>query len=84
MPSKLADNFAYPPRAMRLDRAAAYLSLSPSSFLRLVDEGLMPRPVRIKGVVTWDRQELDVAFDNFKNPDQTCENTMHRLLGIKP
>ena len=79
---KLADVLAYPPRAMRLDRAAAYLSMSTSSFLRLVEEEVMPKPVRIKGLVTWDRLELDAAFDNLKGQEENSGNTMHRLLGI--
>ena len=29
---KLADDLAYPPRAMRAERAAAYLDMSPASF----------------------------------------------------
>jgi predicted DNA-binding transcriptional regulator AlpA len=82
--SKLADNLAYPPRAMRADRAAAYLSMSTSNFHRLVEEGLMPKAVKIKGIVTWDRLELDVAFDSFKNDDEGGNNTMHKLLAIRP
>ena len=35
---KLQDNFSYPPRAMRAERAAAYLSMSTSTFLALVKE----------------------------------------------
>jgi predicted DNA-binding transcriptional regulator AlpA len=81
---KLADSLAYPPRAMRADRAAAYLSLSESFFLKLVDEGLMPQPVKIKGAVTWDRCELDAAFENFKDGDESQTNTAHKILGIKP
>lgn len=80
---RLADDLAYPPRAMRADRAA-YLSMSVSTFLRLVEEGLMPVPVKIKGMTTWDRLELDAAFENFKNPVPESGNTMHKILGIKP
>jgi predicted DNA-binding transcriptional regulator AlpA len=78
---KLADSLAYPPRAMRADRAAAYLDMSPASFLRLVDEKALPAGVHIKGMVVWDRFELDAAFENFKSSDDG--NTMHKLLGIK-
>jgi predicted DNA-binding transcriptional regulator AlpA len=60
---KLQDSLAYPPRAMRLDHAAAYLSVSRSTFLQWVDEGKMPQPIRINGVVLWDRLALDVAFE---------------------
>ena len=81
--SKLADTLAYPPRAMRADRAAAYLGMSQSAFLRLVEEKLMPAPVKIKGMTTWDRLELDAAYDNFKSNDSETGNTMHKILGIK-
>ena len=48
---KLADSLAYPPRAMRGDRAAAYLDMSLASFLRLVEEKALPAGVHIKGMV---------------------------------
>ena len=48
---------------MRAERAAAYLSMSRSTFLELVDEGKMPKPTRIGGLVLWDRLALDVAFE---------------------
>jgi len=66
---KLQDDLAYPPRAMRADRAAAYLSMSRSAFLQLVAQGLMPRPTRIGGMVLWDRLALDVAFEELKAVD---------------
>ena len=78
---KLSDGIAYPPRAMRADRAAAYLSMSTSMFLRLVDEGLMPKPIHIKGIVAWDRLSLDAAVEDLK--EEETSNTMHKLLGIK-
>jgi hypothetical protein len=66
MTRKLQDSLAYPPRAMRLDHAAAYLLVSPSTFLQWVDEGKMPEPIRPNGpngVTLWDRLALDVAFE---------------------
>lgn len=42
--------------------AAIYLSLSPSFFRRLVDQGLMPRPRVAGGRRIWDVEELDIAF----------------------
>ena len=35
---KLQDSMAYPPRAMKADRAAAYLDMSRSKFLELGSE----------------------------------------------
>jgi predicted DNA-binding transcriptional regulator AlpA len=81
---KLADDLCYPPKAMRASRAAAYLGMSQSAFLRLVEEKLMPEPVKIKGMTTWDRLELDAAYDNFKSAETEPINTMHKILGIKP
>jgi predicted DNA-binding transcriptional regulator AlpA len=81
--AKLGDTFAYAPRGMRADRAAAYLGMSTSSFLRLVGTK-MPNGVEIGGMTIWDRLELDAAFENLKNPEPTSENSMHKILGIKP
>jgi predicted DNA-binding transcriptional regulator AlpA len=83
---KLADQLAYPPRAMRADRAAAYLGMSRASFLRLVDDRVLPKSVRITaGMALWDRLELDAAFEAMKErghrPD-TGKNSMHQILGI--
>jgi hypothetical protein len=80
---KLADNLAYPPRGMRADRAAAYLGMSKSSFLRLVEMSLLPNGIVVGGMTIWDRLELDAAFENFKEPEPTSENTVHKILGIK-
>lgn len=80
MAGKLADHLAYPPRAMRADRAAAYLSMSQSMFLRLVEEGLMPPATKIKNMATWDRLALDAAFESLRDSDEPSENTVHRRL----
>ncbi len=63
---KLQDALAYPPRALRAERAVAYFSMSRSAFLELVAQGLMPRPARVGGMVLWDRLALDVAFEELK------------------
>jgi predicted DNA-binding transcriptional regulator AlpA len=75
---------AWLPRAMRVEQGAAYLSMSKSMFLLLVEEGDLPQPVRIRGMVMWDRLELDDAFEDFKNGGPKPGNTMHKILGIKP
>jgi len=79
---KLADGLAYPPRAMRADRAAAYLDMSSSSFLKLVDEGVLPAGVHIKGMVVWDRFDLDNAFENLKTRPRARRNSMDEVLGL--
>lgn len=83
---KLQDDFAYPPRAMRAERAAAYLDFSTQTFLRLVDEGLLPPGTKLPGhsFVLWDRLDLDAAYEDWKTASADGDdngNTMHKLLG---
>lgn len=42
--------------------AAVYLSISPSYFRRLVEQGVMPRPRVVGTRRIWDVEELDSAF----------------------
>jgi predicted DNA-binding transcriptional regulator AlpA len=65
---------------MRVDAAAAYVGMSRSMFLRLVGEGVMPRPVKIASMATWDRYDLDAAFDALKESNEPSENTVHKRL----
>jgi predicted DNA-binding transcriptional regulator AlpA len=65
MSRKLQDGFAYPPRAMKAERAAAYLDMSRSKFLELVDANRLPKPKVIDGIRVWDRLALDAAFNDF-------------------
>jgi len=67
---------------MRAYRAAAYLDMSERSFLTLVSEGKMPKPKKLKGMVVWDRFELDAAFEALQS-DVQKRNTMHAILGIE-
>jgi predicted DNA-binding transcriptional regulator AlpA len=68
---------------MRAEQAADYLSMSRSMFLKLVDEGKMPKPIKIGAMTTWDLYDIDAAFEDLKNPDPETGNTMHTILGIK-
>lgn len=68
---KLQDRLSYPPRAMRLERACAYLgNMAPSTFLELVKAGQLPKPVQVRSMVMWDRFDLDSAFDELKKQSQ--------------
>lgn len=49
-------------RGLLESEAAVYLSLSPSFFRKLVEQGIMPRPRLIGSRRIWDVEELDVAF----------------------
>ncbi len=53
-----------PPRLIGREAAAAYLSLSPSKFDEMVDDGRMPQP-RLLGSRrrAWDVHALDAAID---------------------
>jgi hypothetical protein len=80
---KLADSFSYPPRAMRSDRAAAYLSMSESNFLRLVKAGRLPKGKRLDGIVFWDRVALDSFVENYEGEadETTVEDKWAKILG---
>jgi predicted DNA-binding transcriptional regulator AlpA len=53
---------------MKVERAAAYLDMSRSKFLELVEAHRLPRPKVIDGMRVWDRLALDAAFNDF--PDR--------------
>lgn len=54
-----------PPRGLSRVQAAEYIGVSPSTFDKMVTDGEMPVPKRIRGRVIWDRKQLDCAFDAF-------------------
>ena len=66
MGRKLADTLAYPPRALRADRAAAYLDIATPTFLRLVKDGRLPPGKKLAGIVFWDRVTLDDFVERFE------------------
>ena len=78
---KLADHISYPPRAMRADRAAAYMSMSKAMFLKLVDKGRLPHPKRLEGIVFWDRLDLDQFVERYEGESESDENPYVKLLG---
>lgn len=51
------------PRLMRLPTAAAYLDMSPSTFLGEVATGRFPISEMIGGHERWDRHQIDDALD---------------------
>ncbi|MET4372570.1 putative DNA-binding transcriptional regulator AlpA [Bradyrhizobium sp. LB12.1] len=68
---------------MRIEQAAFYLSMSQSSFQRLVDDGVMPSPTKIRGMVVWDRRDLDDRFDDLKHGQRLePRNSFDELLGV--
>jgi predicted DNA-binding transcriptional regulator AlpA len=68
---------------MRADRAAAYVGMATSTFLDLVDEGAMPKGMKVRGMRLWDRLDLDAAFENLKQREARAErNTCAVAMGI--
>ncbi|WP_416200345.1 helix-turn-helix transcriptional regulator [Terricaulis sp.] len=51
------------PRGLNRVQAAAYVGVSPTTFDRLVAEGVMPRAKEIGARRVYDRAQLDQAFD---------------------
>jgi predicted DNA-binding transcriptional regulator AlpA len=82
---KLADTLAYPPRIFRSDRAAAYLSMSESQFLKLVAQGRLPKGKRLGGITFWDRAMLDAFVDNYQGEvdDSTVADEWAKMLRDK-
>lgn len=65
-PQRVSDSFAYPPRLMELERAAAYVGFGRTKFQELEAAGWMPKAVDVDGSPRWDRIDLDRAVDNLK------------------
>jgi hypothetical protein len=61
---------------MNAERGAAYLDMSRSKFLELVEQGRLPRPKIIDGIRVWDRLAIDSAFSDF--PDRTDDGSVER------
>jgi predicted DNA-binding transcriptional regulator AlpA len=82
--SNASASYCYPPRAMRADQAAAYLAMPKSTFLKLVDEGHIPKPVHVLSMVSWDRFDLDAAYDAFKqsNSNNSVHKSLDRMKGL--
>lgn len=62
------------PRGLSRAEAALYIGVSPGTFDRLVSDGIMPKPRRVRTRVLWDRVEVDIAFDAFGEPSDTGKN----------
>jgi predicted DNA-binding transcriptional regulator AlpA len=60
-----------PPRGLSRVQAAAYIGVSPSTFDKMVADGTMPSPKKMRGRVVWDRKRVDWCFDAF---DDSGEN----------
>jgi predicted DNA-binding transcriptional regulator AlpA len=57
------DKLPHWPRGLSRTLAASYVGVSPTTFDKMIRDGLMPRPKRVYGRVIWDKLALDDAFD---------------------
>jgi excisionase family DNA binding protein len=58
-----------PPRGLSRAQAAEYVGVSASTFDKMVTDGDMPAPKRIRGRVIWDLKEVDRAFETLSEGD---------------
>ena len=61
------------PRWLRREGAADYLSVSPTQFDTWRDQGIVPKPSKIGGVVLWDRLALDENMEAIFYPEAEAE-----------
>jgi predicted DNA-binding transcriptional regulator AlpA len=54
------------PALLDVKSVAALLQSSPATIWRRVNDGTMPRPVRIGGMTRWARDEIDAVIDRAK------------------
>lgn len=57
------------PRGLSREEASFYIGVSPSTFDRMVEDGLMPKPKPIGGRRVWDIRKLDSFFDALPDID---------------
>ena len=54
------------PRLLSADKAAAYTDHGTTTFLKLVDENMMPKPIPGLKRRRWDIRDLDLYIDGLK------------------
>ncbi len=59
------------PRGLSRAQAATYINVSPPTFDLLVEEGVMPRPRKLRGRKVWDRLDIDAYFARIPYDDGT-------------
>jgi predicted DNA-binding transcriptional regulator AlpA len=77
----LGDNASFLPRGFRREDAAFYIGVSPAMFDEMVKDGRMPQPKRVGRRTIWDRQQLDVCFEEL--PDRGDGNDWDEVVRSK-
>jgi predicted DNA-binding transcriptional regulator AlpA len=60
---KEIDKLPHWPRGLSRTLAASCVGVSPTTFDRMIKDGLMPRPKAVYGRRVWDKLAVDEAFD---------------------
>ena len=58
-------------RGLTQREAAEYVGVSKNTFLKLVNEGQMPKPIKIGSRTIFDRFDIDEAFDELHPSAET-------------
>ena len=74
-PLALSEIRPVPRRGLSRIEAAMYIGISPSKFDELVEDGRMPKAIRLDGRKLWDIRELDAAFDAFSDEADLADDT---------
>ncbi len=64
-----------PPRGLSREQAAAWISIGPTLFDEMVEDGRMPKPRKINARVVWDLRELEAKFDDLPHIDDDRVNS---------
>lgn len=72
------NSIPYPPRGLSREEAAHYIGVGATTFDGLVQDGRMPKPMRLGKRVIWDRLKVDAAFVDLDEGSR--ENHIDRVL----
>jgi len=59
-------------RLLSRREAAAYVGVGPTTFDKLVNDGIMPKAKRLYGRILWDVRALDRAIDMLPGEDESA------------
>jgi predicted DNA-binding transcriptional regulator AlpA len=75
------ERYQISPRGLRADYAAAYIGMSKTKFLELVQSGVVPRAIEIDGIKIWDRFDLDAVIEAAKEDSPSENNSFDKIMG---